>query len=121
MLKDAIGWGFLLWLVGYVLGIAFFAVLPPALIGWAIMPIGIAITLWVLFRRVKASGLQYYVILALAWTAIAVAFDYIFIVKAFHPADGYYKPDVYLYYALTFVLPLAVGWRKRAGLVDVTA
>jgi hypothetical protein len=30
----------------------------------------------------------------------------------FHPPDGYYKPDVYLYYVSTFVLPLIVGWRK---------
>ena len=25
----------------------------------------------------------------------------------FDPADGYYKPDVYLYYALTFLMPPA--------------
>jgi len=37
----------------------------------------------------------------------------LFIVKAFKPADGYYKLDVYLYYALTFALPLIVGWRKK--------
>ena len=48
MLKDSLGWGFLLWLVGYALGIAFFAVLPARLIGWAVMPLGIALTLWVL-------------------------------------------------------------------------
>ena len=32
--------------------------------------------------------------------------------QLFKPADGYYKPDVYLYYAITFVLPIVVGWWK---------
>jgi len=35
-----------------------------------------------------------------------------FIVQAFKPADGYYKPEVYLYYALTLGNPLLAGWRK---------
>jgi hypothetical protein len=115
LIKDALGWGFALWLIGYLLGIALFFVLPTAWIGWVIMPIGLAITLWVLLKRVKATAVPYYAILALVWTIIAVAFDYIFIVKAFKPEDGYYKLDVYLYYALTFVVPIAAGaWKARA-------
>lgn len=55
---------------------------------------------------------SYYFCVAIVWTLIAVVLDYVFIVKAFKPADGYYKPDVYLYYVLTFILPLLVGWRK---------
>ena len=43
-LKDSFGWGFILWLVGYVLGVMLFAVLPPSLIGWAITPIGTGVT-----------------------------------------------------------------------------
>jgi len=46
------------------------------------------------------------------WTIIAVVFDYIFIVKLLKPLDFYYKLDVYLYYSLTFILPILVGWRK---------
>jgi hypothetical protein len=57
--------------------------------------------------------MQYYFILAVVWTIIAVSFDYMFIIKAFNPADGYYKLDVYLYYAITFLTPLIVGWWKR--------
>ncbi len=38
--------------------------------------------------------------------------DYLFIVKALKPADGYYKPDVYLYYAPTLAIPLFAGWRR---------
>ena len=112
LLKDALGWGFILWLIGYVLGIVLFAIVPQSIIGWVIMPIGIVITLWVLLIKVKASSLQYYYLLAIAWTLIAIIFDYIFLVLLFKPADGYYKLDVYLYYALTFVLPLLVGWYK---------
>ena len=114
LLKDSLGWGFALWLIGYILGIFLFFVVPPSLIGWVIMPVGIIITLWILLRRVKANLLQYYAILALVWAAIAVVFDYLFIVKAFSPADGYYKLDVYLYYTLTFMTPLVVGWWKTS-------
>ena len=112
MLKDALGWGFVLWLIGYVLGIVLFAFVPADILGWIIMPIGIIITLWVLFKRIKAESLKYYFILAITWTLIAVILDYFLLVKLFKPADGYYKLDVYLYYALIFVLPLIVGWRK---------
>ncbi len=112
LLKDSIGWGFILWLIGYLLGIAFFFIFPTSMIGWAVMPIGLVITLWVLLKIVKGYSLKYYFILALVWTAIAIAFDYLFIIKLLNPADGYYKLDVYLYYALTFVSPIAVGWWK---------
>jgi hypothetical protein len=110
--KDAFGWGFLLWLIGYALGFVFFALVPPAMLGWVIMPIGVIITVLVLLKKIKAVALSYYLKLALVWTVIAVVFDYLFLVKLLNPADGYYKLDVYLYYALTFVLPLTVGWYK---------
>jgi hypothetical protein len=111
--KDAFGWGFVLWLIGYGLGMVFFSIVPPAIIGWVIMPIGTVITLWVLLKKVKANSFRYYILLAIVWPLIAVVFDYFFLVKAFKPADGYYKLDVYLYYALTFILPIIVGWRKK--------
>ena len=112
-IKDTLGWGFLLWLIGYALGMILFSIVPLYMIGWIIMPIGAVITLWVLFKKVSGDSLKYYLVLAVVWTFIAIVFDYFFLVKAFKPADGYYKLDVYLYYALTFVLPLVVGWRKR--------
>ena len=116
LLKDSLGWGFILWLIGYVLGIILFFVLPPSIMGWVIMPIGILITVWVLLKKVKGDTFRYYLILAIVWTAIAVAFDYLFIVKGFKPADGYYKPDVYFYYAVMLALPVLVGlWRANAA------
>lgn len=113
--KDAFVWGFVLWLIGYLLGIVLFAVVPPEAIGYVIMPIGIIVTLWVLFKKVQGETWRYYFSLAIAWTLIAIVFDYLFLVQVFHPADGYYKLDVYLYYALTFALPLLVGSRKLAA------
>ena len=112
-IKDTLGWGFLLWLIGYALGMILFSIVPLYMIGWVIMPIGIVITLWVLFKKISGETLKYYFLLAVVWTLIAIVFDYFFLVKAFKPADGYYKLDVYLYYVLIFVLPLVVGWRKR--------
>ena len=113
LLKDTIGWGFLLWLIGYVLGIVLFVIVPPSMIGWIIMLIGTVITLWVLLKKVKGNNFQHYLLLSVVWTLIAIIFDYFFLVRVFKPDDGYYKLDVYLYYFLTFVLPLIVGLRKK--------
>lgn len=110
--KDGVGWGFIIWLIGYALGFALFAFVPSSIIGWIIMPAGVAITLWVLFKKVRGDSFQYYVLLAVVWTIIALVFDYFLLVKALKPVDGYYKLDVYLYYILTFIFPLVVGWYK---------
>lgn len=111
--KDAFGWGFILWLVGYLLGMVLFKAVPPSALGWVIMPIGVIITLWVLFKKVKGDSFAYYIWLAVSWTLIAIVFDYFFLVKALKPADGYYKLDVYLYYILMFALPLIAGWLNK--------
>lgn len=113
--KDAFGWGFILWLIGYALGIILFPIVPAAIIGWAITPIGIIMTLWVLFKKIKGGSLRYYVLLGLVWMAIAIILDYFLLVKAFKPVDGYYKLDVYLYYFLTFILPVFVGLKKKTA------
>ncbi|HCW09057.1 MAG TPA: hypothetical protein DGG95_17000 [Cytophagales bacterium] len=112
--KDTLGWGFLLWLLGYVLGIVFFMIMPAHMIGWVITPIATIITLWVLIKKIESTSFQYYLIIGVTWLILAAVLDYFFIVKAFHPQDGYYKPDVFLYYSLTFCLPLAVAfWKQR--------
>lgn len=113
MLKDTVGWGFALWFIGYVLGILLYFIVPASLIGWILMPIGIAVTLWVLLKKVKSTTLQYYVLLAVVWTTLAIVLDYFLLVKIFNPTGGYYKPDVYIYYILMFALPLIAGWRKK--------
>lgn len=113
LFKDTFGWGFLLWLLGYILGIILFMIVPPSIIGWIITPVATIITLWVLIKTIRSSSFQYYFIIGIIWTILAMVLDYIFIVKAFKPKDGYYKLDVYLYYALTFILPLIIGLRKQ--------
>ncbi|HWR57330.1 MAG TPA: hypothetical protein VN328_00455 [Thermodesulfovibrionales bacterium] len=113
--KKSLGWGFILWLIGYILGIVLFFAVPVSLIGWFILPIGVVITVWVLFKRVESTDFRHYLVLAVVWTLIAVAFDYLFVVKVLQPADGYYKLDVYVYYALTFALPLIAYWRKKSN------
>ena len=110
--KDVLGWGFGLWLFGYLLGIILFVLVPPAMLGWIITPIGTLVTLWILFKKIKSELFQHYLSIAVGWTIIAVVFDYIFLVMFFHPVDGYYKLDVYVYYALTLLLPVIVGWWK---------
>jgi hypothetical protein len=111
-LKDSLGWGFILWLIGYALGFIFFAFVSSNLIGWVIMPIGILITLWILLKKVNGKSWRYFLGLAIIWTLIAIIFDYLFLVLLLKPADGYYKLDVYLYYLITFLLPLVIGWFK---------
>ncbi len=112
LLKDAFLWGFVLWLIGYILGILFFPIVPASLLGWVITPFGVLITLWILHKKIKSDTFLYYVFLAVVWVLLAVVCDYFFLVKVFKPTDGYYKLDVYVYYVITFVLPLFVGWRK---------
>ena len=86
--KVLLGWGVALWLIGYILGIVLIAVVPTSLVGWVILPIGVAITCWVLVNQVRSEGLARYTLLGVVWTLIAIVFDYVFIVAAFHPADG---------------------------------
>ena len=113
ILKDALGWGFFLWLIGYALGILLFSLVPISLIGWIISPIGIAVTLWVLLKKIKVKSFNYYMLLGIAWALIAIVFDYFFLVRVFNPEDGYYKLDVYLYYAITLTLPILAGMYKN--------
>jgi hypothetical protein len=111
ILLNTVFWGFGLWLFGYILGIIFFAFVPKDQIGYFVMPLGVIFTFWVLFKKIKRESFGCYVGLGVIWTIMAAALDYAFIVKMFQAAD-YYKPDVYLYYALTFLLPVMVGWYK---------
>ncbi len=70
------------------------------------------LTIWVLFKKIKPGSFQDYFILGAIWALTAIIFDYFFLVRLFKLADGYYKLDVYLYYLITFILPLLFGWKK---------
>lgn len=105
-------WGIVLWLTGYILGFVLFPLVPTRMLGWVIMPIGIVVTVWVLATKIKQGSFGQYLRLASIWALTAMVFDYFFLVKLLKPTDGYYKLDVYLYYILTFALPLLVSWLK---------
>jgi hypothetical protein len=108
---NTVFWGFMLWLFGYILGMIFFAFAPKDMIGWYILPLGVIFMLWVLLKKIKREEFMCYFGLGLIWTIMAVALDYVFVVKLLK-AVGYYKLDVYVYYILTFILPIIVGWFK---------
>jgi len=108
---NTIFWGLILWLFGYVLGIIFFFFVAKELIGWFILPLGVLVTLWVLFKKIKRESFVFYIGLGVIWVIIAILLDYVLIVRLFNSAD-YYKLDVYVYYLLTIVLPIIVGWYK---------
>jgi len=110
-LKDGAGLGLAFWLIGYTLGIVLFLTPLAPVMGWILFicltPVMAVVTYWWFSGRGLPWG--YFVKIAVAWTAIAILFDYLFIVLLFHPA-AYYQPDVLAYYAVTFLLPLGVGW-----------
>lgn len=111
-LKEGLGWGILLWFIGYVLGIILFFIMPPDKLGWVIMPIGIVLTLWVALKKIQSTSLKYFLGISIIWTCVAILFDYFFLVQLIKPEDGYYKLDVYLYYIFTFLLPLSAYFWK---------
>jgi hypothetical protein len=108
-IKDIAGAGILLWLIGYLASLALFFSSFAGIIGWVLIaiftPITIAITWWWFTGR--DLSLSYYAGVGIAWTVIAVVLDYLFIVLLFHAA--YYGPDVFVYYTLTFLIPVGVG------------
>jgi hypothetical protein len=111
-IKDAAGLGTLLWLIGYLTSLALFFSPFAGIMDWILIavftPITVAITCWC-FRE-RNLTIQYYAEIGIAWTAIAVVLDYLFIVLLFQAS--YYGPDVFVYYTLTFLVPVGVGLVK---------
>ena len=111
-IKNMLVWGFILWFSGYIAGIVLFFVVPKEYIGWVITPFATLLTIWVLMKKVKRPELLCYFGTGLIWTIMAVILDYVFLVTLLKTGSGYYKPDIFLYYILTFVLPMLVGYWK---------
>lgn len=117
ILLNTLFWGFLLWVFGYVLGIIFFAFVPQEQIGLYVMPLGVLFTLWVLLKKIKREEFMCYIGLGTIWMIMVIVLDYLCIVTLFQ-STNYYRPDVYVYYALTLTLPIVVGWYKKSkGLI----
>jgi hypothetical protein len=108
-IKDTLWLGTLLWLFGYLMSIVLFFSPYSGIMGWIITavftPVTIAITWW--WFRGRSLPLTYYAGVGVVWTVIAVVFDYLFIVRLFQAT--YYGPDVFVYYTLTFLIPVGVG------------
>lgn len=111
-LKNSLVWGFVLWLIGWVLGVVLFMTPAKSFMGWIITPIGTVVTLWVLFKNINRQSVSQYVAVAIIWTLMAIVLDYLFNVLLFQIGAGYYKIDIFVYYALTFILPIAAGYYK---------
>jgi len=110
VIRDTAGLGTGLWLIGYLASLVLFFTPFAGVMGWILLviftPVTIAITWW-WFRERETLPLQYYAGVGVAWVLIAVVLDYLFIVLLFQAA--YYEADVFVYYALTFLIPVGVG------------
>jgi hypothetical protein len=108
-LIDSVGLGTVLWLLGYLASLALFLTPYASIMGWILAiiftPVTIAIAWWRF--RLRRLPLLYYAEVGIVWVAVAVLFDYLFIVRLFQAV--YYSPDVMVYYALTFLIPVGVG------------
>jgi hypothetical protein len=108
-IKDTIGLGTFFWMLGYLASMVLFFSPFTGTMGWIITavftPFTIVITWW--WFRARNLSLPYYAVVGTVWTMIAVVLDYLFIVLLFQAS--YYGPDVFVYYALTFFIPVAIG------------
>jgi hypothetical protein len=108
-IKDTAGLGIVLWLVGYLASLLLFFSRFAAIMGWILLivctPVTIAVAWW--WFKARELPLVYYVKVGAAWTVIAVVLDYLFIVLLFQAT--YYGFDVFVYYAMTFLIPVGVG------------
>ena len=109
-IKDTAGLGTGLWLIGYLASLVLFFTPFAGNMGWILIviftPITIAVTWW-WFRKRETLSLQYYAGVGIVWVVIAVVLDYLFIVRLFQAT--YYEPDVFVYYSLTFLIPMGIG------------
>ena len=121
VLRDTLGMGVLLWLAGYLASMAvYFSSLPYNLWGRVVLVLYIPFAIWATawYFTGRSLPLWYYAAVGIAWSLAAIVLDYPFIVLRFG-AFRYYTPDVYLYYALMFLIPVMIGiflCRPEAGL-----
>lgn len=115
LLKDTAGLGVLLWLLGYIASLLLFVSPFARIMGWILIAVFTPVSVIIVWRWFTGRDLPlaYYAGLGIAWTVIAVVFDYLFIVLLF--SATYYGPDVFVYYAITFLIPVCIGLLEMAG------
>ena len=107
---DTAGLGTALWLIGYLASLALFFSPYAGIMGWILIAIFTPVTVgiaWWWFGKREPLPLKYYAGVGVVWVLIAVVLDYLFIVLLFQAT--YYETDVFVYYALTFLIPVGVG------------
>jgi hypothetical protein len=111
-LIDTLGLGVGLWVIGYVASLVLFFTPLKGVMGWILLVVLAPVTAYIAYRRFKSrkKALAYYAVVSVAWLAVAMVMDYVFIVKLF-TQPGYYALDVFAYYAVTFLMPLLIGWK----------
>ena len=102
--------GIFVWLIGYLAGIALYFFISPDILGWVLSAIFTPIVILLCYKRFgkREESISYYAFVAAVWLIVALVFDYLFLVKLLNP-PVYYKLDVYVYYASTFLVPFLVG------------
>ncbi len=110
LIKDTVLLGTALWLIGYIASLVLFVSPYAGIMGWILLavftPVTIVIVYW-WFRKREQLPLQYFAGIGVVWVLIAVVLDYLFIVLLFQAT--YYGVDVFVYYALTFLISVGVG------------
>jgi hypothetical protein len=110
LIKDTGLLGTALWLIGYIASLVLFVSPYAGIMGWILIafftPVTIVIVYW-WFRKREQLPLQYFAGIGVVWVLIAAILDYLFIVLLFQAT--YYGVDVFVYYALTFLIPVGVG------------
>ena len=109
-LVDAPLLGIFVWLIGYLAGIVLYFLISPDMLGWVLFAIFTPIVILLCYKRFgkREESISYYAFVAAVWLVVALVFDYLFLVKLLNP-PVYYKLDVYVYYASTFLIPFLVG------------
>jgi len=109
-LIDTLGLGFIIWLIGFIASIILWGFISHDILGWVLFIIFMPLMLYMPYWRFRGrrESVVYYLMVGLVWLLIAVIFDYLFIVKLFNSQD-YYKLDVFVYYAVTFLAPFLIG------------
>lgn len=109
-LRDTLGLGLAFWLIGYLLSLVLYFIVPPGIMGWilfvALTPVMVVVT-WRWFSD-RNLPITYFLQVAAFWTVIAMVGDFLFIVLLFS-AQTYYQADVLVYYLVTFLVPVGIG------------
>jgi hypothetical protein len=110
IIKDTAVLGTVLWLIGYLASLVLFFTPYAGTMGWILLAVFTPVTIVIVylwFRKRERLPLPYYAGVGVAWVLIALVLDYLFIVLLFQA--NYYNIDVFVYYALTFLIPVGIG------------